>query len=219
MITKNKILETMYRLMHKLEDDWTEELERLNIDDDVAPLYSAPGVEGNTLTGNIILCYTVLAYDNGSSFLEPHKDRWENKKKIMVKLAGLSAMTIDLYKKVISNEHTQSFDLATWYLNYQKDWRWSNYITLLEYHSMAETMSKKGALDAQEGIQIGKMLEISEKRRERADTLLEEMQKEFLSLDTACEKEGRPRVTDMDNTNFMSYENYLNNKKNKQEAA
>jgi hypothetical protein len=216
MVTGSKILEAMYRLMHTLETDWTEDLERLNIDLDCEEMYQSEGVNGNTRFGNIILCYTVLAYDNRSQFLEPHKDRWENKRKIITKLAGLSALTIPLFNLLIENKHDAAFNLATWYINYQKDSKWNRWITLKEFDSMAQAMAKKGALDAQEGVQIGRMLIEAEKAAEKANELLNDMKKEFLSLDTALEKEERPRVTDMENQNFMSYENWLDKKETKQ---
>lgn len=217
--SRDKVLSTMYELMHKLGDDWTEHLDQLNIDNEyVEKMYADPDIKGDALRGNIVLCYTVLAYDNRSRFLEPHKDRWENKKKILVKLGGLSVMTIPFFQQLIGNQHTACFDLASWYIGYQRDWRWGQWITLTEFHSMSENMAKKGALDATEAVQIGKMLEIAEKRRMRADEILDDLKKEFLHLDTALEKEDRLTITDVDNSNFMSYEIFLD-QKNKALAA
>lgn len=206
----------MYSLMHDLESDWTEQLENLNIYDNIDFIYNSEGVAGDTRIGNTILCYTVLAYDNKSKFLEPHKDRWDNKRKIIVKLAGLSALTQPIYSALIENKHKGSSDLANWYIAYQKDWRWEEALTLMEFHAMASNMSKKGAIDAQEGIQIGKMLAESRKCREAADEIMNTLKKEFLSVDIALEKEGRPRMTDIqpDNSDFMKFEIYLNELKN-----
>jgi hypothetical protein len=209
MTTRDKILEKMYSLSHDLEADWTETLEDLNIYEDVAFIYNAPGVEGDTRIGNTLLCFTVLAYDNKSKYLDPHKDRWENKKKILVSLDGLSAMTKEIYVFTLVNKHREAYMLADWYIKYQKDWRWDTIISNQEYHSMAQNMANKGAIDAQEAIQIGKMLEMSEARRRAADTLSNELRTEFLSLDTALQKEGRPPISDIDTFNFMSFEVYL----------
>jgi hypothetical protein len=201
--------------MNDLESDWTKELQELNIWDDVYTLYEADDIE-DKIVANIILCYTVLAYDNNSKMLEPHKDRWENKKKIIVKLAGLSALATKIYPRVLDNKHEEAFALANWYVDYQKDWRWGTIITYMDYDRMANNMSNKGAIDAQEGVQIGKMLELSTKRRREADLLLDEIRTEFLSLDTALSKEDREKITDVEINNFMDYAQYLHNKKAKE---
>lgn len=205
----------MYSLRHDLESDWTQQLEDMNIYDDVSFIYTAPGIEGDTLLGNIVLCFTVLAYDNKSKFLEPHKDRWENKKKIMITLAGLSCMTIPLFVKVIDNGHKESFDLSKWYIEYQKDWRWKDIVSCMEYHSMAIQMSNKGAIDAQEAVHIGKMKEISRRERKTGDEMMDELRTEFLNLDTVLEKEDREKVTELESTNFMHFESWLAAKQKK----
>lgn len=215
MITRDKILEFMYNARHRLEEDWTQDLEELNIYDDVAPIYIAEGVKGDTRIGNTILCFTVLAYDNKSKFIDPHKDRWENKQKILVTLAGLSCMTVPVYQEVIYNKHKESYNLSEWYVKYQKDWRWTSVISGQEYHSMATKMANAGAVDSPEAIHMGKMLVQADELRLRADKLLEELRTEFLNLDTLLEKEERVKATDVDSANFMSFEIYLANR-NKQ---
>jgi hypothetical protein len=127
----------------------------------------------------------------------------------MVTLAGLSAMTMPIYVKVIDNGHKEAFELSQWYIKFQKDWRWQEAITLMEYHSMASNMSNKGALDAKEAVDIGRMLQLSEQRRIRADEIVNELRTEFLSLDTALEKEDRSRITDMESIDFMKFETHL----------
>lgn len=208
MTSKDKVLEFMYANRHNLEADWTEDLEQMNIWDDVSFIYDAPLVKGDNRIGNTILCFTVFAYNNKSRFLEPHKNRWENKKRIIVTLAGLSALTTMIYPKVIDNSHKESFELSTWYIKHQKDWRWETIIGNIEFHSMAIKMSTAGAIDAQEAVQIGKMLDASKKLRADADEMMDELQTEFMNLDTAMDKEHREKVTDV-NVNFMSYEAYL----------
>lgn len=211
MVSKNKILEFILQNVSNLAGDWQEDLELLNVWQDIYPMYFSAGISEDRYHANIVLAYTILAYDNQSDWLEPHKDRYENKVKIITRLAGLSAMTVTLFALIVENKHKEAFDLSNWYLNYQRDWRWKDVITAMEYHSMASTMSNKGALDAQEAVQIGKMLQEAKKVRETADETLNKLRVEFLSLDTALEKENRVKLSDVDNLNFMSFETYRKN--------
>src|SRR4051812_22638213 len=100
MIAKNKILELIISLISDLESDWQEKMEQINIWEDVMQIYDSPGVSGNQRLGNEILAFTVMAYDNQSEWLEPHKDRWENKKKIMVRIAGISCFSKPIYNLI-----------------------------------------------------------------------------------------------------------------------
>lgn len=211
MTTKHKILEYIYYAIKDIESNWQPELEKLNIWDDVSFIYNSKLISGDNRLGNIVLAFVVLAYDNNSTFLEPHKDRRENKEKIIVHLYGLSALTIELFIDILNNEHFETYNLSVWYLKYQMDWRWKSSVTMMEYDSMASNMSNKGAVDATEANQIGKMLETAEKLRRRADELQNELRIEFLNLDTVLEKEKRQKITDVEKVDFMSFESWRKN--------
>lgn len=215
MTSRHKILEFIYSNHRRLEADWQKDLEDLNIYDDIEHIYKAKGIDGDARIGNIVLAFTILAYDNSSRFLEPHKNRRENKEKILVTLAGVGALAIKLYQDIIDNKHEGAFNLAEWYVKYQKDWRWTDAIAAIEYHSMGTNMSNKGAIDADEAYKLGKVLDSATQQRRKADLLIDELRTEFLNLDTVLEKEGRAKVTDLAAVNFMSYEVYLGGIKNR----
>jgi hypothetical protein len=211
MVNKDKMFDLIMRLMneHRMEEHWMRELDLIDCYEMCNDVYRCPEVGAEDWKGNIIVAFTVMAYTKGSPWLEFQKDRWMNKRNIMARIAGLSANTDPLYIAVVENLHAPSFNLASKYLEYQKDWKFKNIIVNYEYHSMTEAMSQRGAADAQEAIAIGKALREGKQNRMEADEMLKELQKEFMPLDAALEKEGRNKITDMENNNFMRHEQWL----------
>lgn len=210
MQTRHKILECILYLIKDLESDWQEELERINIWEDIQFIYNAPGMD--RYIANITLAFTVLAYDNRSKWLNFHKDRYEDKKAILHRIAGDPAVRHEILLDVIYNRHKEGYDLSNWYLKYQKDWRWQMIITHIEFSSMAEKIAARGAIDAKDAIDIGKMIEIGKQRRQDADDMVDKLRKEFIALDTVLEKEGRVKISDIDEENFMSHEQWIKNR-------
>lgn len=217
MTTANKILESVYKISQSIERDWKEEYFELNIDEEVAPVFES--VNGDTRFGNIIICFIVLAFSKDSKMLEPHKDRIENKKKIMRKLAGLSAMADEFWISIVDNEHEKAFAFMQWYIEYQKDERWQIILSYQDYAAVAQQMARRGPEDAQEAISIGKMLEIAEGRIFRAKELRTEIQQEFMSMDKILSADGLRAMTKPENSNFMRYETYMAEKKLKERQA
>jgi hypothetical protein len=74
---------------------------------------------------------------------------------------------------------------------------------------MTDAIALVGSNDPGEGVKIGKMMKEGTDRQRSADALLKEIREEFMNLDTALEKEGRPKITEMENFNFMRHEDFV----------
>lgn len=188
----DKVLDFVMKNRRSLSSDWKSGLEDLNIWDDVKMLY---GFADAPYDGNLLLCYITLAYHKDSTFLEMHKDRAENKEKIMLSLAGNSKITgckHILQALIGGNEEIES--VINWLLGYQKDWRWITIISCFEYHSKSvRTRTSSQIFTAKENVEVGNYLDQGIKKRLEGERLLKEIRIEFVNLDTALEKEGRQK--------------------------
>lgn len=216
MTSKSKILDFIYANLRNLESDWQKELEDMNIWNDVEDLYYVFHDEQDNkkqislLEGNTLLAFIVLSYDNKSQFLEPHKDRFDNKVKIITRLAGPSAMVNDAYKNAVYCQDHCCNNIIDWYVNFQKDSRWKTVLANKEYASQATALAMVGPANSKDGVDMGKMLKEAEERDIAADKMLDTLRSEYLSLDTILEKEGKQKATSMDDTtNFMSHEGFI----------
>lgn len=219
MTSKHKVLDLIYELIKDIESDWTDSLKQINIWDDVRDIYYYNKVS-DPMEANIILAFIVLAYDGNSTFLEVHKDRHDNKVKILRNLAGMNAMQNDLYNDVVFGFDKFMNTMINWYIDYQKDWRWKDIVAANEYHSTAMQMSMSGNTDPVVMHAIGKTRQLARSDKKIAEQMQNELRTEFLNLDTILEKEGKPKVTEVQEVDFMNHEAWLKaDSKNKFELA
>lgn len=186
-----------------LENDWESDLRELGILDEVKPLYE----EYDDVSGNIILSYIVLAYDNKSTYLNTHKERFSEKRRILKILTKQHGMDQDVIDEIVENKNEMVNRITDWYLDFQKDWRWNNIIRCFEFHATAVAAKAKG--DAKSTIEIGKLLDEGLRQRREGEKLIDEIQKDFANLDSVLEQEKKEKITTGD---FMSFENWMANK-------
>lgn len=215
MTNKAKILDFIYSKLKFLDTDWRPDLERLNVWEDVEGIYDMfyeekkSKVLATNLQSNTIFAFIVLSYDQHSLWLEHHKDRFENKTKIITRLAGPSALDLNLYNDLVYSMNLDCNKVINWYINYQKDSRWQRIISSKEYSSKANSLAMDVLGSPKDGVDIGKMLAEADLRDEAANKLLDILRGEYMILDAILEKEKRPRATDMEQTNFMSHEGFI----------
>lgn len=210
MAKDTTILQKILLLKKDLNADWREALERINIWDTVSPLYS----ELDRKTANILVAFTWLAYDASSEQIEPHKDRLQNKKTILMRLAGKDCFAREIYLDTVIGGNLMIDSVIKFCIENQKDWRWTSAIAGLEFASKA--MAQSFVADKESG----DMLEMADKRREKANKLLDELREEFVDLDAVLEAEGKQKITDRttDTLDFMSFELYIKQRKFKDAA-
>lgn len=242
----SKILDSILTLKSDMAASWMREFDRINIWEDVRVLYDM-GWE-NEFT-NRIVAYIVLAYDNESGWVEIHKDRMENKQKIMQRLGG--NLKDPIIRSIIADELGEVAEVIGWFVAYQQDWRWETIIACFQYHSNMMRFSnsvaavpededdeddydvpeddialwkdsfrqkagakkkkkpsylsedKVAAVNLKKGDTIQKAIE----RRREGEAMWQEIQKEFVQLDTLLAKEGRSKATDA--VDILSHEKFI----------
>lgn len=214
MTNKHKVLDFIDKNLKNLEGNWRDGLESLNIWEEVSTLYyhttdHVKAIKITELEANTALAFIVKSYDMHSLWLEPHKDRFDNKVKIITRLAGPAALTNSFYNEMVYCQDEACNDVIDWYINYQRDSRWNKIISNKEFASQATALARSGMGNAKGGVDIGNMLKIADDRDVAADKLWDILRTEFLNLDKILEKEKKPEATSMEPTNFMSHEGYI----------
>lgn len=192
----------------RLEEDWRPELKKINIYENVAPIYLR--FPGKQTKANIILAYIVLAYSQGSTWLNLHRDRNDNKHDIMSSIAGILYKDDLDYIQAIVGQMDPYNAVIEWLLNYQTDHRWKSVVSGLEFHSKAQVMARS-AEDGKTMIEMEKLLTSADERLETTLDLIQKINSENVTLDSALKKEGRAPMSDRgtETINFMSHEERL----------
>lgn len=204
MANNTLILDRLKVLRRNLDGDWTNDLEELGLWDEVAPLYSNLTQRRDA---NIIVTYVAFAYHAKSIYLDPFKDRLENKKSIMMRIAGKDCFDRELFLDAVLGGDAIIDEIIEFFINDQRDWRWNTIVSNMEFAS--KVTAKSRTEDFKESADL---LDLADKRREKADKLLEEIREEYVDLDTVLEKEGKAKITDK-TADFMSWELYVKKKK------
>jgi len=211
----SRVLQKILELKKRPEILWIDELYKLNIWDDLEPFYKE--INDHKIA-NTILAFIVLSYDASSEYLELTRDRIENKRKIMMHLAGPDCFSRELYLNAVIGDEGGILDRTIeWYVNRQTDWRWKTIIGNIEFHSRAYALSN-GSTSVSDMKDSGATLTVADQRRERADQLIETIRKEFVELDDALEKEGRTKITERLKNDYSSWELFVLKNKNKAAA-
>lgn len=217
----SKILEIVQKRKNKLDESWMDDFEELNIDRELSFMYKS-GL--SVLEANIIFSFIILSYDKSSGWIEMHKNRMDNKKRIMTKLGG------DLNNKVfadaVDNSSLFAQNIKVWFMRYIRDWRWETIMAYFDYHSEMmkfggfktieeiedvsyEDLGEEGGgiqevktvkaipVDklAKGNIDKGSNLEKATQLRKQAEEMWEEIKKEFMVTDTVLEREGSMKIT------------------------
>lgn len=206
MAKDTTILERIILLKRDLTADWTADLESINIWDEVSDLYDSLD---NRKQANIIVAFIWLAYDASSEQLEPHKDRLQNKRKILSKLAGDNCFAKEVYLDAVLGGNPIIDSVIEFCINNQRTWKWTAAISNLEFAS--KVTAKSYAADKE----AGDLLDLADKRRDKANKLLEELREEYVDIDRVLINEEKTPITDrIESTDdFMSWGLFIKKRK------
>lgn len=211
-----KAVELAKKISKNLEKNWLTELENINLHKIFSPVYR---INSSIVNLNAIVAFIILAYDPQSQWLDLRKERLENKSRI------LDSLDIDisqeLFQQILSNSHDVVNDAALNYLNDLTDWRWKTIFTLIDYHSNMirfanqktesektyEKIDKEGIkksiteeydidLITKVNKQKGELLELAIQARQKADKLIAEIKKDFVTTDAAVQADFNFSFTD-----------------------
>jgi hypothetical protein len=218
-MTKDKrIFERFYTVLRKrLDDDWTADLDELNIWHELIEFYSYIEALSSKRDANIVLCFIVFAYDASSTFIEPLLDRIQVKRSIIKRLAGEGWEKKPLYLNSVLGDERGIIDRTVeWYINRQKDWRWSDWIANTEYHARATALSQGTTIDEMKDSDV--MLAKGNSRRMAAAVILEEMRQDFMDIDESLKQEGKQKLTDRLQNDSSSWELFILKQNQKKDA-
>lgn len=202
----NKILTKIMSLSKNMDANWEEDLINLNIWDDVCDLYYKFNTDMHK--ANVILTYIVLAYGKESPRLDLNMDRMDNKVKILKSLAGLSAMSDDDYCKAAVGTLSPYNEIIEFYINYQKDRRFQEIVGAYDFHAKA-TATMNTSTDLREMAIAAQVFNSAVALREKADALVDQIEKENVHIDSALDKENRTKLSDRRGDDFISHEIYM----------
>lgn len=218
-----RLLQKIEVLRKDMESDWTEALDKLNVWTEVEDFYYEIMRTNERWVANTIFAYVVLAYHPSSDWLQITGDRLDNKKKIMRSLAGISYQTNPVLVDAVLGDSTDSVHgtidkLIEWFINDQKDWRWSEIVSNKEFYSKANILAQ-GANSIKDMKEAGQMKREATELNVKADGFLDAIRKEFVDLDSALKKEGRVMITERLANDKSSWELFILQKNNRAEAA
>lgn len=207
------IIDELLPLTKKTEANWRPYLIRHNIEKDTSVLYDNYPQD----TANIIVAYILLAYFQKSPWLRMHKDRLENKIEIMTSLLNIKWPVPEPYFSVLENNNPYANEVIEWAIRFQQDWRIQLAETYRTYQSQMRLMGGRIDMDdIQKTINVGKAMDEGRKRREEADAMQIEFDKEYATLNSALHQEGRSSVSDLP-SNQITWEQWIAIKNEKKE--
>lgn len=227
------------RMSKQLDKNWLTELEENNLHKCFEPIYK---MNLSIINSNTLVAYCIYAHDPDSTKLDIRKDRHDNKVTI---LKSINEETdFDIFNEIITNENETFNNVVLNYLEILTDWRWPTIFSLLDYHSNMmrfsnqktesekrfDKINKEGEVKeitqeydidviAKVNKQKGELLELAIKSRERADKLLTEIKRDFVSTDTIIQADLGFVFTDTakEKIDIYSWRNFIRNlKKQKQ---
>lgn len=220
-----RLLQKIEKLRKDMEADWRPELEKLNVWNDVDEFYYSVmgGSEDKRWIANTIFAFVVLAYHASSEWLQITGDRLDNKRKIMKSLVGISWQTNPVLVDAVMGDSTENTHgpidkLIEWFINDQKDWRWSEIISNKEFYSKANVLTQ-GANSIKDMKEAGQMKALATELNLKADGFLDAIRKEYVDLDSALKKEGKVMITDRLANDKSSWELFILQRNNRDDAA
>lgn len=231
-------MDLIKQISKDLSKDWRDELREYNMPDTFNNLYSDEIVKD----ANIIICFIVYAYSPESLWLDLKKDRLENKMRILKNL-GVDP-SLERYDDLMNNKNEIAGMAIFDFLEGLKSWKWKAIFDLLDYSSRMsrfatreteaektfDKMNKEGevkTLTEELDIDViskvnkekGLLLDQSISKRRQADSLLEEIKKEFVQTDNATQGDFGFAFTDTakkrDILSWRSWITELNDRKKK----
>ena len=202
-----KAVELAKKIAQNLEINWLSELKDYNLFKCFEPIYK---MDTSIINANTLVAFCIYAYDPDSTKLDIRKDRFENKYSILESIN--ENINSDLFKGVLANENETFNNVVLNYLETLTDWRWPSIFSLIDYHSNMmrfanqktesekrfDKINKEGEVKeiteeydidvvSRVNKQKGDLLDLAIKSRQRAETLLSEIKKDFVNTDTAIQ--------------------------------
>ena len=231
-LTQKNIVSKILDLTKKIGSDWKDELYAIGIYENVRTIYD---MYSDRIIGNTLVAFVILAYSNESDWIVVHEDRMKNKYNILKRL-GLSEDTLkdDLWCEVVSGDNTPTNIVSKWFLDWQKDSRWSTFISKKKYYSEnlqfvntpinpTREVSYRGEISTvmlsdTELLKAkklkGELLSEAQEQEQGAMELYAEMEDDFVTLNAIANKEQIPKITDSKSITFESMIHRRGNKKN-----
>lgn len=234
----SKSLQLVSLISKEFDKNWTDELKGYNLYHVFKSVYS---VNSDIATLNKIVCYIVYAYDPDSLWLDLKKDRRDNLENILLNLElGINDKIIH---KIMTNQQDEVGISIFNFLDNLRTWKWRSIFDLLDFSSRLSRIANKEVKEEMEyeketkdgkketfseeydinailkaNVTKGQLLDQSIEYRKKADILIEEIRKEFVSTDSATQSDFNFNFTDTSKQrNILSWREFIltRNEKNK----
>lgn len=228
-------VELAKRIYKDPEENWLSHLESLNLHKIFRPVYH----HNFTIEiQNKIVAFIILAYDNDSPWIDPRKDRFENK------LAILDGIEVErkspVFKAILNYEDDKIQEVILNYLISQTDHRWYEIMSLLEYSNKTllfcnrrtnDKFATGSSLnDATKAVEVdyefldpreiaavnkekGDLIKKAMEARKTADELLKSLESDFQKADHATQGDFGFAFTDPKKYDVLIWEQRIRKKK------
>lgn len=223
-----KYLELAKKIQSDPETNLLDELEEQNLKEIFRPIYR---LDKNILTLNSIVVFIILAYTNGSPWLDLNVDRLQNKNRIA---EGLKIEIDEFFRSIIDCENTTINGVVSEYLQNQASWEFQQAASYLDSHQRlvkfanekVETGYKIEEKD-KDGNKVtfvteyktdeitaahekkAKLLAVAHDNRVKATELIQKLKGEYVQLDHAVQQDFGFSMVDEKNINPESWRHFM----------
>ena len=222
-LTPKNIVSKILDLTKKMASDWKNDLYAMGLYENVRPIYDFH--KDRTPVANTLVAFVILAYSNESDWIVVNHDRIKNKYDILKRL-GVPEHTLkeDFWIDVMTGNDFTVNNIAKWFLEWQKDSRWSTFISKKNYYSeniqfvntplhltrqvvlrgdkIDVDLSDEDILKAKK--LKGQLLTEAQEQEQGAIALHKEMENDFRTLNAILKQEDLPEITDNKNISYES---------------
>lgn len=221
-------LELAKKIQDELEENPLDYLEELNLKVIFSPIYK---LNNNISTLNAIVAYIILAYTNGSPWLDLNQDRLHNKTRIV---EGMEIKIDEFFKSIIDCENTTVNSVISEYLQNQASWEFQQAALYLDNHQRLlkyvnekietgftiEEMSKEGQpvkLRTEYTAETitaahekkAKLLAVAHENRNKATELIAKLKGDYVQLDHAIQQDFGFSIVDEKKIDPMKWRDFI----------
>lgn len=221
-------LELAKKIQADPEGNLLSALEEQNLKQIFRPIYK---IDNNILTLNSVVAYIILAYTNGSHWLDLNQDRLYNKTRIV---EGLGISIDTFFKEIIDCENKIVNSVVSEYLQDQASWEFQqaasyldNHQTLIKFSSevvetgfTTEEKNKEGnkidlfteysidtIISARE--KKAKLLAVAHDNRVKATELIAKLKGDYVQLDHAVQQDFGFSIVDEKKIDPASWRHFI----------
>lgn len=209
------------RISKDLEKNWLPELEEKNLHKIFESLFR---LNVNITQANTLVCAVIFSYDKNSKWIDLRQDGITINKNVLL---GLSAnVSENIFREFIEFSNEDINDTIGLFLDTQNDWRFITIRKMVDFH--AKTMSQKDPdlkdVDEEKKPKILENMSRAMKegvfQREAADKLIEQIEKEYVSLNHKTESDfGLKFTNNGTKADIMSWRQYIRQKNERKEVT